>query len=157
MNLDIFDLSGKVAVVTGGNSAIGRAIAEGIAEAGADVVICARRFALCQKACTEMEKFGIRALPVKCDVSNVDDVNSMVDTVMKEFGKVDILVNDAGVGERGEPVTKITADDWDRVMDINARGTFLCSRAVTREMKKQGSGKIINIASVCAFVNGQLG
>ena len=152
MNLDIFDLSGKVAVVTGGNSAIGRAIAEGIAEAGADVVICARRFALCQKACAEIEKLGVRALPIKCDVSYADQVNSMVDTVMKEFGRVDILVNDAGVGELGEPVTRITTDDWDRVMNINAKGVFLCSRAVAREMKKQGSGKIINLASVCAFV-----
>jgi gluconate 5-dehydrogenase len=152
MKLDIFDLSGKVAVVTGGNSGIGRAIAGGLAEAGASIVICARRFKLCQETCCEIEKLGVRAVPIRCDVTDASEVDNMIGTAVKEFGRVDILVNNAGVGESGKPVTEMSDADWDRVMNINARGVFLCSRAAAKEMMNQNSGKIINIASICSFI-----
>jgi len=152
MKLSMFDLSGRVAVVTGGNSGIGRAIAEGLAEAGANIVICARRLELCQKACSEIEELGVRALPIRCDVTNIDEVNNVIDTTVREFGKLDILVNDAGVGENEKPVIEMSDGDWDRVMNINVRGAFLFSRAAAREMIKQKSGKIINIVSICSFI-----
>ena len=150
MRFQMFDLSGKVAVVTGGHSGIGKGIAEGLAEAGADLVVCARRFDRCQQACAEMEKLGVKCLPVKCDVTSTDEVNSLIETTVKELGKVDILVNSAGTGEREKPVVELSDDDWDYSIDIDLKGPFLCSRAAAKEMIKQGGGKIINIASVAA-------
>ena len=150
---EMFDLSGKVAVVTGGHSGIGKGIAEGLADAGADIVICARRFDRCQEVCSEIEEqYGVKCLPVKCDVSNTAEVNSLIETAVGEFGKVDILVNSAGVGGSEKPVLEMSDADWDSTMDIMLRGAFLCSRAAAREMVKQKSGKIINIASIYAFI-----
>lgn len=151
MKLDMFDLSGRVAVVTGGNSGIGRAIAEGLAEAGANIVICARRLGLCQKACSEIEELGVKSLPIRCDVTNTGEVNNVIDTTIKEFGRLDILVNNAGVGEGEKPVIEISDENWDRTMNINVRGAFFFSRAAAKEMIKQKSGKIINIVSICSF------
>ena len=144
----MFDLSGKVAIVTGGHSGIGKGIAEGLAEAGADVVISARRFELCREVCSEIEgKLGVKCLPVRCDVTNTGEVNNLIEATIKEFGKVDILVNSAGVGGSEKPVVEMSDEDWDATLDINLRGAFLCSRAVAREMIKQNEGKIINIIS----------
>ena len=96
----MFDLSGKVAIVTGRHSGLGKGIAEGLAEAGADIVICARRLELCQEACSEIEKeLRVKSLPIKCDMTKTDEVNNLVETTTKEFGKVDILVNSAGIGD----------------------------------------------------------
>lgn len=149
MPLEMFDLSGKVAVVTGGYSGIGKGIAEGLAEAGANIVICARHLDRCQEACSEIaDKFGVKCLPVRCDVTNTDEVNNLIETTVKEFGKVDILVNSAGIGEREKPAVEITDEDWDYSLDIDLKGPFLCCRAAAREMLKQGGGKIINVASV---------
>jgi len=149
----IFDLSGKVAIVTGGHSGIGNGIAKSLAEAGADVVISARRFERCQEACSEIEKkLGVKSLPVRCDVTNTDEVNNLIETTIKEFGKVNILVNSAGVGGSEKPVVEMSDEDWDTTINIDLRGAFLCSRAAAREMIKQNEGKIINIASMVAFV-----
>lgn len=149
----MFDLSGKVAIVTGGHSGIGKGIAEGLAEAGADVVICARRFELCQEVCSEIEKkLRVKSLPVRCDVTNTDEVNNLIESTIKEFGKVDILVNSAGTGGSEKPVVEMSDEDWDTTLNINLKGVFLCSRAAAREMIKQNEGKIINIASLYAFM-----
>jgi len=151
--LKMFDLSGKVAVVTGGHSGLGKGIAEGLAEAGADVVICARRFDRCQEACSEIKGgFGVKSLPIRCDVASTDEVNNLIETTIKEFGKVDILVNSAGVGGSEKPVTETSDEDWNMTLNIDLTGTFLCSRAAAREMINQNEGKIINIASMAAFI-----
>ena len=149
----MFDLSGKVAIVTGGHSGLGKGIAEGLAEAGADIVICARRFELCQEACSEIEKkLGVKSLPVRCDVTHTDEVNNLIESTIKEFGKVDILVNSAGIGGSEKPVVEMSDEDWDTTLNINLRGIFLCSRAAAREMIKKKEGKIINVASAAAFM-----
>ena len=149
MDLSIFALNGKVAVVTGGNSGIGKGIAEGLADAGADIVIAARRFEQCREACSEIEtKTGVRCLPVKCDVTKTEDANGLIESTVKEFGKIDILVNSAGVGMSDKPVVEMSDEDWDATLNINLRGTFLCSRAAAREMIKRKQGKIIDVSSI---------
>ena len=150
---EIFGLSGKVAIVTGGHSGIGKAITEGLAEAGANLVICARRFEVCQEVCSEIEgKLGVKCLPIKCDVAKTDEVDNVVETTVKEFGKVDILVNSAGVGGSEKPVVKMTDEDWDMTVDIDFKGIFLCCRAAAREMMKRKEGKIINVSSVMGII-----
>lgn len=148
----MFDLTGKVAIVTGGYHGIGRAIAEGLAEAGADIVICARNYDRCVKACTEIEGTGVKALPIRCDIRKTEDVENFVTRTVQEMGKIDILVNNAGVGGSEKPVLEMSDEDWDNVMDIDLRGAFICSRAAVKEMIKQGGGKIINVASILGFI-----
>ena len=145
--LQMFDLSGKVAIVTGGHSGIGRGIAEGLAEADADIVVCARRLDRCEEACAQIRKWGVKALAIRCDVTHTDEVNKLVKTTTEEFGKIDILVNSAGVGGSEKAVVEMSDQDWDTTMDVNLRGAFLCSRAAAQEMMKKNEGKIINIAS----------
>jgi len=150
MSLPIFDLSGKVAVVTGGYWGIGFGVAQGLAEAGAEIVICARTLSRCQEAAAEIEKLGVRVLPIKCDISDVNEVENLIGTTVKEFGKIDIMVNNAGVGGSSEPTVRVSDDDWNQTIDINLSGAFYCSRAAAREMIKRKEGKIINVSSIAA-------
>lgn len=148
-----FDLSTKVAIVTGGHSGLGKGMAEGLAEAGADIVIAARRFERCQEVAAEIEsKTGVKCLPVKCDVSKTDEANNLVETTIREFGKIDILVNNAGVSGSEKPIIEMSDEEWDKTLNINLRGIFVCSRAAAKEMKKQNGGKIINVASVMGLI-----
>lgn len=149
MDLSLFSLSGKVAIVTGGNSGIGRGIAEGLAEAGADVVIAARRYEQCQEVSSEItRKTGVRSIPIKCDASKTDEVNNLIQRTIEQFGKIDVLVNSAGKEMSNKPVIEMTDEEWDATIGINLRGIFLCSRAAAREMIKRNEGKIINIGSI---------
>src|SRR4030042_2917211 len=100
----IFDLTGKVAIVTGGYHGIGKGIAEGLAEAGADIVICARNYDRCVEACTEIEKMGVKALPIRCDIRKSEEVENLVTQIVREMGKMNILVNNAGVGGSEKPI-----------------------------------------------------
>jgi gluconate 5-dehydrogenase len=147
----LFDLTGRVAIVTGGYTGIGRQIAEGLAEAGANVVICARNLDGCIKASEEIGKqMGVETLALKCDVTSLNDVEKMVKDTIDKFGKIDILVNNAGIAMGGLPEdTKL--EDWENVLRINLTGTFLCSREVGKVMIKAKRGKIINLASVMGF------
>ena len=148
----LFDLSGKVAIVTGGYSGIGRGIAEGLAEFGANLVICARHFEKCGEACEEIQKqYGVSALPVKCDVRDKRDIEGMVAASLNEFGKVDILVNNAGIGGAAKPFTEITDAEWDNTLSVNLRGVLHCSRAIAPAMIERGRGKIINVMSGASF------
>jgi NAD(P)-dependent dehydrogenase (short-subunit alcohol dehydrogenase family) len=148
----MFDLSGKVAIVTGGYWGIGRGIADGLAEFGSNLVICARNFERCQIACEEIhQQMGVRAVPVKCDVSNKSEVENMVAVAVKEFGKIDILVNNAGITGAAKPFMEIPDDEWEKTLNVNLKGIFLCSRAAAKEMIKNNSGKIINITSGASF------
>lgn len=148
----LFDLSGRVAVVTGGSVGIGNQMAEGLAEAGANVVLAARRVERCEQAADKIIKeTGVKALPVKCDVSNQDSVNDLIATTVKEFGKIDIMVNNAGV-VWGESSLTLSLKGWKKCLDINLNGCFFGCQAAGREMVKQKYGKIINITSVTGIV-----
>ena len=148
----MFDLTGRVAVITGGYDGIGRGIADGLAEAGSDIVICSRNYKRCAEACTEIEDFGVRAFPIECDISRADQVENLISETIKKMGKLNILVNNAGVSGSEKPILEMSDEDWDDVLDVNLKGSFLCARAAVKEMIKQGGGKIINVSSITAFI-----
>jgi gluconate 5-dehydrogenase len=153
MNLrQLFDLRGRVAIVTGGSVGLGRQMAEGLAEAGANVVLCARKKERCEQAAEELRKLGIETLAVACDVKNADDVRRMVSATVDRFGSIDILINNAGTAW-GAPVETMQLEHWNNVIETNLTGTFLCSQAAGKVMIGQKRGKIINVASV-AGLNG---
>ncbi|MFC2003181.1 SDR family NAD(P)-dependent oxidoreductase [Chloroflexota bacterium] len=153
MKLARFDLSGKVAVVTGGCSGLGAAFSEALAEAGANIVIgdVIVGTPQCQEASSTIEKFGVKVLPVKCDVTNQEDVDNLIATTVREFGKIDILVNSAGVFGENQRVADMSLQNWDKVLAVDLRGSFLCCQAAAREMMKRNEGKIINISSASSF------
>ncbi len=144
---DLFDLTGKVAVVTGGAGGIGRAQALGLADAGADVVVASRKLEHLENAAGEIRAKGRQSLAVTVDVADEQSVAGMVKRVLEKFPRIDILVNAAGISIR-KPADTFPIDEWQQVMDINTRGTFLCCQAIGRGMIKQGSGKIVNLSSV---------
>ncbi len=147
---ELLDLTGKVAIVTGGATGIGRQMAEGLAEAGADVVVCARKPERCEQAAEELRTLGVRALGLRCDVRDQAEVQAVVDRTRSEFGAIDILVNNAGTSW-GAPAEDYPLEGWQKVIDVNLTGVFLCSQAAGRVMIEQGAGKIVNVASVAAF------
>ncbi len=140
-------LKGKVALVTGSAQGIGRAVALILAQNGADVVISDINLERAEETAKEIEAIGSKAMAVKVNVANPGDVDGMVDAVLARFGRIDILVNNAGIA-RDKLILRMTEEDWDAVLDINLKGTFNCTKAVVRQMSKQRSGKIVNIASV---------
>lgn len=144
---ELFDLSGRVAIVTGGSRGLGREMAEGLAEAGASLMLCARREEWLQPTITEMRERGFSVEGMLCDVSNGEQVQRVVDGTVESYGKVDILLNNAGIswGERPE---KMALDKWQKVIDINLTGAFLFAQAAGREMLKREKGCIINVSSV---------
>lgn len=148
--MDLFRLDGKTAIVTGGGRGLGAQIAEGFAEAGANVVICSRKVEACQEMSEKLKAKGVRSLAIACDVTNEEDVKRVVQQTIEEFGTVDILVNNSGA-TWGAPVLEMPLEAWQKVMNVNVTGTFLMSREVGEAMIKQGSGKIINIASVAGL------
>jgi len=144
--MKLFDLSGKVATVTGGNRGIGFAIARGLAEAGAAVVIANRNAEAGQQAAAALRADGFKTTSVATDISVKSSVQNLVGRVIEEFDRIDILVNSAGVIDRG-PVEDFSETQYDYIMDINLKGVFFCCQLVGKEMIKQGKGKIINISS----------
>ncbi len=147
----LFDLSGKVAIVTGASRGLGQYFGRALARAGADLVITSRdtsRLAAFQR---EIEKLGRRALPVRLDVRRQGDIHDMAAAAVAEYGQIDILVNNAGLNIR-RPATEVTWDDWDTVLDTNLKGAFFVAQAVAKEMIKRRYGRIINIGScTCVF------
>jgi len=143
----LFDLPGKVAIVIGGGGGIGRALAMGLADAGADVVVASRKLEHLEQVVKEIQGKGRKALAVAVDVSQEQSVAAMVETILKQFPRIDILVNAHGISIR-KPAETFPIDEWQQVMDINTRGTFLCCQAVGKIMIKQKSGRIINLSSV---------
>jgi gluconate 5-dehydrogenase len=142
-----FDLSGKVSVVTGGARGLGLALAEGLAEAGSSIVLCSRKEANCKETATKLQARGVRAEGVRCDVVNPDDVTRLRDLVLKEFGKIDVLVNNSGASW-GAPAEEYPLEGWKKVIDVNVTGTFLCSKVIGKAMIEGGGGKIVNVSSV---------
>ena len=148
---NLFDLSGKVAIVTGGSGALGKAVSLGLAAYGVDVVVCSLELPVLEEVSREIQEMGRRALPIFCDVTDPESVEEMVNRAMDEFGKIDILVNGAGIAQRA-PVVDLPIEDWERVMDINVKGTLLCCKTVAKEMIKQGSGgNIITVGSIRGY------
>jgi NAD(P)-dependent dehydrogenase (short-subunit alcohol dehydrogenase family) len=153
---ELFDLSNRVAIVTGGSRGLGQEMAEGLAEAGAALMLCARREEWLTPTTQEMRARGFRVEAAVCDVSKPADVQAVVAQTLAAYGKVDILINNAGVswGERPETMP---LDKWQKVVDINLTGAFLFSQAAAREMMKREFGRIINVSSIAglrASVNG---
>jgi len=146
----LFDLSGKVAIVTGGGRGLGQQIAEGFAEAGANVVVCSRKLEACEEVSEGLKKLGVESIALKCDVSNPEDVRHVVEQTIGRFGRIDILVNNSGASW-GASVEEMPLKAWQKVMNVNVTGTFLMSQAVGKVMLEQKSGKIINIASVAGL------
>jgi NAD(P)-dependent dehydrogenase (short-subunit alcohol dehydrogenase family) len=151
MAYDLLGLSGRVAVVIGGTSGIGRAIARGLAEAGADVVPTSRRIDQVEAAAGEIEQRGRRAIRVTSDVSNRDSLERLLRECLAAFGKVDILINCAGRTRRA-PTLDFPEEDWDAVIDTNLSGTLRACQVFGRHMIQRGYGRIVNIASLSAFV-----
>ena len=147
---DLFSLTGRVAIVTGGSRGIGQEMAEGLAEAGASLMLCARRDEWLRPTLAEMRAKGYRAEGMLCDVSKAPDVQAVVDKTMSVFGKVDILLNNAGVTWAAEP-EDMPLDKWQKVVDINLTGAFLFAQAAGRDMLKRQWGRIINIASIAGM------
>jgi len=147
---DKFDLSGKVALITGAGRGIGRTLAEGLAEAGADVVLVARTEEEVNNAANEITKStGRKTLALVCDITDGEAVHNTVNTAYNHFGHLDILVNNAGTSVR-ETTLDLSEEDWDKVMDVNFKSVFLMSKAVGKYMMEQKSGRIINVASVAS-------
>ncbi|MBZ5504541.1 MAG: SDR family oxidoreductase [Acidobacteriia bacterium] len=143
----LFDLTGRVAIITGGSIGLGRQMAEALAEAGANLVLCARKKERCEEAAHAMEKLGVRALALACDVKDQASVEQLIAATVSAFGRIDVLINNAGISW-GAPTEKMTLAEWNKVIETNLTGTFLCAQAAGRIMLKQQSGKIINMASV---------
>jgi NAD(P)-dependent dehydrogenase (short-subunit alcohol dehydrogenase family) len=146
----LFDLTGRVAIITGGSVGLGRQMAEGLAEMGANLVLCARKKERCQQAAEDLQKLGAKTLAVACDVKNPADIHGVVDATMAQFGRIDILINNAGTSW-GAPVEEMRLEHWNKVIETNLTGTFLFSQAVGKIMIGQRRGKIINIASVAGL------
>ncbi len=150
MKTKAFDLTGKVAVVTGGNGGIGFGMACGLADAGADIAIVARNEAKSTAAVGELKERGVRAISLTADVTDKAAVDGMVARVRRELGRIDILVNNAGINIRKAP-HKLGLAEWDSVIRTNLTSAFLCSQAVYPAMKQAGGGKIINIGSMMSI------
>ncbi len=151
MSLDLFSLTGRVAVVAGGTSGIGRALALGLAEAGADVVATGRRQELVSEVAAEIESLGRKTLRQATDAANRGSVDSLRDAVLQSFGRVDIIVNAAGQSFK-KPTALVEEQEWDRLMDVNVKGTLRTCQSFFEPLKASGRGRIINIASLTSYV-----
>jgi 2-dehydro-3-deoxy-D-gluconate 5-dehydrogenase len=150
MHKALFDLTGRVAIVTGGNGGIGLGMARGLAAAGASIVIAGRNQAKSEAAVTELATGGVKAIALAVDVNDSADVKAMVADTLKAFGRVDILVNNAGMNVRKTP-DKLALEEWENVIKTNLTSAFVISQAVHPAMKEAGGGKIINIGSMMSI------
>ena len=148
---ELFDLTGKTSIVTGGGRGLGLIFAKALAEAGSTVVLCSRKRDTCQEAAKQLEKSGFRAVGLECDITNEQSISTMKDTVLSEFGSIDILVNNSGA-TWGAKTEDYPLKGWNKVINVNVTGTFLCSTLCGKAMIEQGGGKIINIGSVASVV-----
>ena len=147
MQFPSLDVKGKVAVVTGSSKGIGFGMAQGLAYYGADLVIMSRNIDEAKAAADEVKELGGNAIAVKCDVTKKEDVQKLVQAVMDEFGRIDILINNAGMNIR-KPLVEYEEEEYDKVINTNLKGIFLMGQAVAKVMMEQKSGKIINISSI---------
>jgi NAD(P)-dependent dehydrogenase (short-subunit alcohol dehydrogenase family) len=149
---ELFDVTGRTAIVTGGSRGIGKEMAEALAEAGANLMLCGRKRESLDATIAEFGALGFNAAGKVCDVSKPEEIQAVVDSTVKRFGSVDILINNAGTSW-GEMPEEMMLEQWQKVIDVNLTGCFLFAQAVGREMLKQGSGSIINIASIAGITS----
>ena len=147
--LEALSLEGKVVIVTGGGTGLGREMVRHMARAGADIVVAARRPGPLEETCQEVRALGRRALAVPTDITDSAAVNRMVEGALQELGRIDVLINNAGITreQRPKPIWEITDEEWRHGIDVNLTGAFYCARAVVKHMVERGKGRIINIAS----------
>ena len=149
--LQMFDLTGKTAIITGGGRGLGAQIARGLAEAGANIVLCSRKVEACEEVAEGLKKeYGVKTLSLKCDILNPEEIQHVVNETLNRFDTIDILVNNSGASW-GAPALEMPNEAWNKVIHTNLTGTFLMSQAVGKIMVKQKRGKIINIASVAGL------
>ena len=147
-----FDLTGRSAIVTGGSKGLGAAMAEGLASAGANVLLASRNLDEAQAQADEIAAgYGVKTAAIEADVTKPDDVDAMVAKTLAEFDRIDILINNAGINIRG-PIDELSYEEFKQVQDVNVNGVWLCSRAVAPHMKKEGKGRIIIMASTLGLV-----
>ncbi|MBB4123178.1 SDR family NAD(P)-dependent oxidoreductase [Martelella radicis] len=149
--MDKFSMKNKVSIVTGGNRGIGRGIAQGLAEAGSAIVIAARDADKSKEAVKELGALGVDVIAVEADVSKRDQIEAMLDTVLKRFGQVDALINNAGIGFHADALT-LPDEEWERLFDINLKGVWKTSQIVGRHMTERGRGSIVNIGSMSGMI-----
>jgi len=154
MILSNFSLEGKTAIVTGASRGLGQGMAVGLAEAGADVAVVASSERI-QETAEIVRSLGKKCIPIQADLGSIEPIPGIIDTVLKEFGKIDILVNCAGIILRA-PAIEVTEQDWNSVINLNQKTLFFMCQAAAKEMIKQKRGKIINVASVLSFQGGVL-
>ena len=148
---DLFKLNGKVALVTGGGRGIGKFIATGLAEAGADLILTSRKMKnLDATAQALSQEFGVKVLPIACDMAKKEEIEAMLKTALEKFPRIDILVNNAGI-TWGAPTLDFPLEKWDQLFNVNVRGVWILTQKVANLMKNQGGGNIINISSVMGF------
>src|SRR3990172_96229 len=147
---ELFNLQGRVSIVTGGATGLGLQMATGLAEAGSNIVVCSRKLENCEQGAAEIEKLGVKALALAADVTQPDQVEVVKDATMKKFGRVDALVNNAGKAWVA-PAEAMPLDRWQQIMELNITAPFICSQIFGREMIKAKRGKIINIASIAGL------
>ena len=147
----MFDLKGKIAVVTGASSGLGRDAALAYAKEGANVCVLARRIEKIESLAKEIEALGVESIAIKCDVTNEEEVKVAVETIVNKFGRIDILLNNAGIAVRGG-VETLSEEEWDKSMDTNVKGIYLVSKYVIPVMKKQNYGKVVNVSSINALL-----
>ncbi|WP_299468193.1 3-oxoacyl-ACP reductase family protein [uncultured Gimesia sp.] len=150
--IKLFDLTGRVAIITGGSKGLGAAMAEGLASAGAHVLLTSRHQAEVEAMAAQIEKdYGTRAIGIQADVTNAEQVAAMTDRAISEFGKIDILINNAGINIRG-PIDELTLEEFQLVQNVNVTGPWLCAKSVVPHMKQAQYGRIINLASTLGLV-----
>lgn len=144
-------MRGQTAIVTGGGRGIGKAIGESLASRGVNIVVVDVNLDIAEETATGLAKLGVKSIALKANVADASEVSGLFDRALREFGKIEMLVNNAGITRDGL-LLRMKEEDWDAVMNINLKGTFLCSKEGVKAMSKQRYGRIINIASVVAFM-----
>jgi NAD(P)-dependent dehydrogenase (short-subunit alcohol dehydrogenase family) len=149
--VDLFKLNDKVALITGGGRGIGKFIATGLAEAGADLILTSRKMKNLEATAQALSReYGVKALPIACDMAREDQIEAMLATARETFPRIDILVNNAGA-TWGAPTLEFPLEKWDQLFNVNVRGVWILTQKVANLMKQQGGGNIINLSSVMAF------
>ena len=153
--MDLFDLKGKVAIVTGGTRGLGRAMAEGLAEAGAAVAINSRKPDACEEAASEISAAtGAETMAAPCHVSKWDELPKLVEAVMERFGRIDALINNAGINPVATPIAQLSEEYWDKLQSVNLKGPLRLSQLCAPKMAESGGGSIINVLTVGAYIGG---
>lgn len=144
-------MEGKTAIVTGGAVGLGQQMSFGLAEAGADIIICSRKLERCEEMAHRIESLGVKTLAIRCDLTHEEEIDDVIKETVKEFRKIDILVNNSG-RTWGAPIEELKIEDWRKVIELNITGTFQFTQKAGREMIRQRSGKIINITSYAGLM-----